>query len=63
MARRTVTETQYTDDLDGSPAADTVRFGIDGVEYEIDLSQQNKAAFADVMALYVGHARKVRKRK
>ena len=63
MARRTVTETQYTDDMDGSPAADTVRFGIDGVEYEIDLSEENKSAFADAMALYVGHARRVGRRK
>lgn len=62
MARRTVTETQYTDDLDGSPAVDTVRFGVDGVEYEIDLSEENRTAFADAMALYIGHARKARKR-
>jgi hypothetical protein len=33
------------DDLDGGPAAETVRFGLDGAEYEIDLSKKNAAAF------------------
>lgn len=31
------------DDLDGEPAAETVRFGIDGATYEIDLSTDNAA--------------------
>jgi hypothetical protein len=30
-----------TDDLDGSPGAETVSFGIDGHSYEIDLGQKN----------------------
>jgi hypothetical protein len=29
------------DDLDGSPADETVRFGLDGAECEIDLSEKN----------------------
>ena len=29
------------DDLDGGPADETVRFGIGGAEYEIDLSKKN----------------------
>jgi hypothetical protein len=29
------------DDLDGGPADQTVRFGLDGAEYEIDLSISN----------------------
>ncbi|MGN6172881.1 MAG: Lsr2 dimerization domain-containing protein, partial [Streptosporangiaceae bacterium] len=29
------------DDLDGGPADETVRFGIDGAAYEIDLSKKN----------------------
>jgi hypothetical protein len=32
------------DDLDGGPADQTVRFGLDGAEYEIDLSARNAAA-------------------
>ena len=33
------------DDLDGGPADETVRFGLDGVDYEIDLSRQHARAF------------------
>lgn len=31
-------ETVFIDDLDGSKADTTIRFGLDGTEYEIDLS-------------------------
>jgi hypothetical protein len=60
MVKRIVTTTEYTDDLDGSPAAGTVTFGFNGQQYEIDLSRSNAKAFEKAMALYVGHARKVR---
>src|SRR5690349_12112876 len=60
MARKTVTTTTYTDDLDGSKAEGTVSFGFEGVNYEIDLSKSNARALERAMALYVGHARKVR---
>jgi hypothetical protein len=60
MAKTVVTETHYTDDLDGSAAAETINFSIDGANYEIDLSKTNRKAFEKVMAPYVGHARKVR---
>jgi len=46
------------DDLDGSQAAETLRFGIDGSEYEIDLSKKNAAAFRRQLAPFVEHARK-----
>ena len=36
MAQRI--QTLFIDDLDGSEAAGTVRFALDGTEYEIDLS-------------------------
>ena len=39
MARRTVV--MLTDDLDGSDATETVRFGLDGRDYEVDLSKKN----------------------
>ena len=39
MARRTVV--MLTDDLDGSEATETVRFGLDGRDYEVDLSKKN----------------------
>jgi hypothetical protein len=47
------------DDLDGGPADETVRFGIGGVQYEIDLSKKNATAFRRKLAPFVGHARKV----
>jgi hypothetical protein len=46
------------DDLDGSPADETVRFGLGGTEYEIDLSTKNAAAFREQLAPFVGHARR-----
>lgn len=60
MARKVVTTTEYTDDIDGSKAEGTVTFAFDGTTYEIDLSKANARAFEKAMALYVGHARKVR---
>lgn len=47
------------DDLDGSDATQTVAFGIDGTNYEIDLNDANAAAMREALAGYVGHARKV----
>jgi hypothetical protein len=47
------------DDLDGSDAAETVSFGLDGVDYEIDLNEEHAAELREALALYVGHARRV----
>ena len=60
MARRVITRTAFTDDLDGGPANVTIEFGYEGSTYEIDLSTANADAFAQAVAVYVGHARKVR---
>ncbi|MFT3873947.1 MAG: Lsr2 family protein [Nocardioides sp.] len=46
------------DDIDGDSAAETVSFGLDGTNYEIDLSDKNAAALREALAHYVGHARK-----
>ena len=46
------------DDLDGGPADQTVRFGLDGAEYEIDLSTGNAAAFRAQLAPFTERARK-----
>jgi hypothetical protein len=46
------------DDLDGSDADETVTFGIDGADYEIDLSSANAASLREALALYVGHGRR-----
>jgi Lsr2 len=46
------------DDLDGGPADETVRFGIDGTGYEIDLNANNAAAFRRQLTPYIDHARR-----
>lgn len=51
------------DDVDGAEAAETVNFGLDGVHYEIDLSQQNAANLRKSIDGFVNHARKVGGRK
>ena len=54
MASKTVVE--LFDDLDGGRADETVRFALDGVEYEIDLSAEHAAKLRDMLAVYIGHA-------
>jgi hypothetical protein len=46
------------DDLDGGPADETVRFGLGGTAYEIDLNKKNARAFRKRLAPFVEHARK-----
>jgi hypothetical protein len=47
------------DDIDKTEAAETVPFAIDGMAFEIDLSEANAARFREVMAEFVAHARPV----
>jgi hypothetical protein len=53
-----IREIRLIDDLDGEVAAETVEFGIDGKNYEIDLSSANADRLRDALANYVGAARK-----
>ena len=46
------------DDIDGSDAAETVRFGLDNVVYEIDLSEAHAKELRDALAPWVEHARR-----
>ena len=48
----------FIDDLDGSQADGTVRFGLDGTEYEIDLNAAHAQALRDALARYVRAARR-----
>ena len=57
MARRTVVE--RTDDLDGSTANETVQFGLDGVDYEIDLSARNAARLRSELERYQAAGRRL----
>jgi Lsr2 len=52
------TEIVLTDDLDGSPAEATVGFGIDGVQYEIDLSAAHMAELRSALEPYITTARR-----
>ena len=47
------------DDVDGGEASETVTFALDGVTYEIDLSEKNAAKLRDSLSSWVGHGRRV----
>ena len=61
MAQKTVVE--LVDDLDGGAAHETVEFSIDGVDFIIDLSNENATRLRERLAEFVGHARKVSARR
>ena len=46
------------DDIDGSDAAETISFALDGVDYEIDLSEKHANELRKAFSLYVGHGRR-----
>ncbi|MDM4721247.1 Lsr2 family protein [Micromonospora sp. WMMA1363] len=50
---------KLVDDLDGGDADETVKFALDGVQYEIDLSSVNAEKLRDVFAPYVASGTKV----
>ena len=58
MARQT--SVAFVDDLDGSKAVETVKFGLDGKTYEIDLNKKNAAALRKAVAAYVENGRRAR---
>jgi hypothetical protein len=58
MARETIV--QLVDDLDGSPAESTVRFGLDGIAYEIDLSEKNENELRTKLGPFLEAATRVR---
>ena len=46
-------QTLFIDDIDGSTAEGTVRFGLDGTEYEIDLNAGHVEQLREALAAYV----------
>lgn len=48
-----------TDDIDGTPADETIEFSIDGNHYEIELNSDNAAKFRGAFEPYVSKARRV----
>jgi hypothetical protein len=51
VVARQVIET-LIDDIDGKAADETVRFGIDGVDYSVDLSGRNAAKLRSLLSAY-----------
>jgi hypothetical protein len=47
------------DDIDGSEAAETIPFGLDGTQYEIDLNGEHAHELRGQLERYVKAARKV----
>ena len=52
-------QTLFIDDIDGGEADGTVRFALDGTEYEIDLNAKHTEELRSALGTYVTHARKV----
>ncbi|MFD4009203.1 Lsr2 family protein [Brachybacterium paraconglomeratum] len=61
MARRT--HVTLVDDVDGSAATSTVTFSLDGVSYEIDLSDENAEKMREEIGEWAAKARRVGGRK
>ena len=57
MAKQVIT--RLTDDLDGSDADRTVEFGLDGVNYTIDLSEKNAGKLRKALDPYLENAVRV----
>lgn len=53
------TVVELVDDIDGSPATETIRFGLDSVEYSIDLSGRNAEKLRGDMEKWVRAAQKI----
>src|SRR5260370_804913 len=57
MAQKT--QVLFIDDIDGGEAEGTVRFALDGSDYEIDLSAKHDDELRDTLKDFITHARKV----
>jgi hypothetical protein len=52
-----------TDDLDGSPDAETVAFSFDGHNYEIDLGKKSRARFQNSLQPFMDAGRRTAHRR
>jgi hypothetical protein len=57
MATKVLTTLQ--DDIDGSNATQTIRFALDGIEYEIDVSDRNANRLRNSLSEFIANGRKV----
>lgn len=58
MARKVYV--QLIDDISGEEAQESVRFSLDGVEYEIDLDEQNASGLRKALGPYIARGRRIR---
>jgi hypothetical protein len=56
MARKV--EVSLIDDMDGTVASETVKFGIDGLHYEVDLSDEHAEELRALLAQYIKAGRR-----
>lgn len=56
-------KTILIDDIDGSDAAETLTFGLDNVNYEIDLNEAHAKELRDSLARWIKSGRKVSGRR
>ncbi|HZK04647.1 MAG TPA: Lsr2 family protein [Actinomycetaceae bacterium] len=61
MAKKVVVH--LVDDIDGGVAAETVNFGLDGVQYEIDLTEENAAELRASLERWIAGARRASGRR
>ncbi len=54
-------QVELVDDIDGSPAQDTVTFALDGVTYEIDLSERHARELRSTLGRYIERARRAQR--
>src|SRR5215470_4575201 len=52
-------DVQLLDDIDGSPAEETLRYGLDGTSYEIDLSAKHAEKLRSSLAKFVLKSRRL----
>jgi|SRR5690625_5134568 len=57
MAQRT--KVILIDDVDGSEASETVAFALDGVNYEMELSEENAEKIREAISPWISNARRV----
>jgi nucleoid-associated protein Lsr2 len=57
MAKRVIHE--LVDDINGQAADESITFGLDGVQYEIDLTSKNAAKLRDALAPFVAAGSKL----
>lgn len=52
---------EFTDDINGKPAAETITFALDGKTYEIDVTEKNAAKLRQAFEPYTASGRRLTK--